>query len=377
MWCVSINVGCGGPLEDLEARIASMSAWVADVLRAGSRKPDLVFAQETDPEWIAVWEAAEYRAFVGGPPTYRCRSALLVSRGIWVEQLTHDSLPSLAYHGSYVAAARMRLLDGRTQIAISAHASPAFPDDPAMIRSAADWPADVPAPARRQVGTAVRYAGELWDSDRVLATAVHAREEGGPVLMAGDLNEARGWDVGHPGTWGEEYFRNATTSGLFAPLHERWDGERPTRWSGPDDQAPLQLDHVLATADLAAKVTRGHVDERWSNPQVAFSEGLSDHAPVWFWLEPEWTSTSEHGVTVETTSDPAYARLVPHDEQEARATHRFEGGNSYTVEDGASFYVITDEGTMLDFLDKNEWIPWVTVRRFESESDRDKWIRSR
>ena len=88
------------------------------------------------------------------------------------------------------------------------------------------------------------------------------------LLAAGDFNEARGWDVLHPGeTWGAEYFKAVGAAGLVDCLHRVWPDEEPTR-------GEYQLDHVFATTDVASKV---------KDPLILASSG-SDHAPIAFTL---------------------------------------------------------------------------------------------
>ena len=91
----------------------------------------------------------------------------------------------------------------------------------------------------------------------------------GPMLAAGDLNEARSWDDTHPGEpWGEEFFTRIAHAGIIDVLHSHWKVERPTRDG-------YQLDHVLASHDVADRIPCPSV--------VSDAEHTpADHAPVRF-----------------------------------------------------------------------------------------------
>lgn len=57
----------------------------------------------------------------------------------------------------------------------------------------------------------------------------------------------------------------------------------------------------------------------------------------------------------------------------------FEGGAVYTAERDDKFYVVTDEGTMLDFLNEEdrEGFEPVNVREFETAEARAAYIKQR
>ena len=69
------------------------------------------------------------------------------------------------------------------------------------------------------------------------------------MLAAGDFNEARHWDLSHPGAWGADYFAAVKANGFIDCLDELWPDEQPTH-------GELQLDHVLASQpDLVTSAT--------------------------------------------------------------------------------------------------------------------------
>ena len=155
---------------------------------------------------------------------------------------------------------------------MSVHASPQQAD-PALY----GWTgADVQP---RDGGGDPRYTPRrLWDSDLALET-LHLLSESGPLLAAGDLNEARDFDLVNGeqvGSWGQEYFQRLKEAGLHDVTFERWGEERPTRGT-------LQLDHVLhndGTKGLLDGLPAPELDTAWSDQDHA----LSDHTPIWFRL---------------------------------------------------------------------------------------------
>ncbi len=50
-----------------------------------------------------------------------------------------------------------------------------------------------------------------------------------------------------------------------------------------------------------------------------------------------------------------------------------EGGVVYTADEPDGFYVVTDEGTLADFLDDDHNMPLVSVRRFDTCEGRDAY----
>jgi endonuclease/exonuclease/phosphatase family metal-dependent hydrolase len=256
---ITANLGCGGPERAIH--LSAADAWAGQIVAADV---DLLFLQEVpSAEWLSRFELHGFRVFTAGTeaPSFRCRSAV-VARS-WLEPTPFD-VSNAGYHGSYLAAATIRLPSVGQVACFSVHASPS------RLRSDDEsrW-AGSPPPARSGGG---RDAGRLWDADYVLATlADHARH--GPVLAAGDLNEARRWDLTHPGeTWGSEYFEAVAAADLVDCLHLLWGEEIATR-------GDYQIDHVLASRSLAvhiieAKVLDHRLDESQHTP--------SDHRPVEF-----------------------------------------------------------------------------------------------
>ncbi len=185
-WAVTINVG-GGPGGGL-ARTEAMTAWASEALEA--RQPVVVFAQEVPTDaWLRVWEDAGYTVTLGHDRGWRIRSALVTGPGLAIEPLTPADLPNLRYHGNYVAAGRCMDAQGEPVILASVHASPqpAAPDK-------YGWRGPLPSP--RAGGGDPRYAAStLWDSDLLLASLRDFASDGSAVVAAGDLNEARAFDL--------------------------------------------------------------------------------------------------------------------------------------------------------------------------------------
>lgn len=50
-----------------------------------------------------------------------------------------------------------------------------------------------------------------------------------------------------------------------------------------------------------------------------------------------------------------------------------EGGAVYTADAPDGFYVVTDEGTLAEFLDDEDDLPLVSVRRFDTRDERDAY----
>lgn len=248
-------------------------AWVQDVLgRTGREAVDLLFLQEVplNHDWGATCEKAGFEIATGAGPTYQVRS-LLLWRGSTVngEMIT---LPTAGYHGSYLAAARLNLPSLSRVTAVSVHASPAVVGPEYQEH----WLGPGrPMPKPRTAAS----TGELWDSDLVLATLAEIARSG-PVLATGDFNECLAWDETHPGGWGREYFDRVDGAGLVSLTHRDGGVEQQTAFT--HDGLEYQLDHVLATPDLACPIARTpQPDPSWTRDRV-ISGATSDHAPLWF-----------------------------------------------------------------------------------------------
>ena len=269
MQIVTVNVGAASPGVSGPAVAEGMRQWA---LGAAAVRPSVVFAQETSEPWLDVWRNAGYQVHTA-EPRYRPVSAVIVD-GSWRES-SSVILPTQAYHGSYMAACRVPWQDSDA-VLVSAHASPNVADPVYEKR----WPASVERPLPRNGGGSYR-PGTLFDADYVLATLADV-VRAHICLAAGDFNEARGWDLspGHESeTWGSAFFDAVRAAGLVDPVNALWREERPTRRvaSGP----VLQLDHVVASPDVAGLVVNAHLGSRW---QDAAEDNLSDHAPIWVTL---------------------------------------------------------------------------------------------
>jgi len=277
MLAVTVNVGGASPHARSEHRALAMGRWAQRVI--AQRRPELVFAQEVPSDaWLKIWAHSGYTV-VQNAPRYQARSALIIDKKLSAAALTAARLPTLNYHGSYVAAAHCTLPRlGRPVILLTVHASPA----PVTDAELAAWPSRVERPKPRHGGKGVHNESQLWDADMVLQTIMHATELG-PVLACGDLNESRAWDALHPGeTWGEEFFERVEDR-LVDCLHDRLPSGSVTHWA-PDAPA-MQIDHVLASRDVAPLLVNAALptlDEQWADPRAALRNDLSDHAPIWF-----------------------------------------------------------------------------------------------
>lgn len=247
----SANLGCGGPHS--KAMVLAARLWARE---AAESAIDILFLQESPPS-LGDDLGSAYVCFAHPPdsPTYSCRSLVAIrwDSGIEAEPL---ALRTAAYHGSYLAAASVRLPRFGPATFVSVHASPAKLES----RYRKLWPGELPTP--RAVAK-----GVLWDADLVAATLSDLAGEG-PLLAAGDFNEARESDPHFGGPWGVQYFAGLAEGGLVDCTYGRWgDSERPTR-------GPFQDDHILATPDIDGLISDPAVID------VSRGPGGSDHAPL-------------------------------------------------------------------------------------------------
>lgn len=280
--CLMLNAG-GAFLPDKDAA----KVWATQTATDLDSRPHLVFVQEVPSEgWLDAWRERDYRVILGHPRGWTVRSAILTMLPEnECPPLTADEVPELAYHGEYVAAARLAGWGdaGADLTLLSVHASPK-PTTPGYLRHHPD-------PQRlqhRDGGQDPRHRGELFDADVVLDTVAQYVPS---VLACGDLNEALGWDevdahAGH--TWGKELFGVRMDDGglidgavqrlglVTVPLDVK-GGEVVTR-RAPGHPA-LQLDHILTGSAIAGRVRGIDVHSAWQQETPAVP-GLADHAPV-------------------------------------------------------------------------------------------------
>lgn len=261
---VTANFGCASPAaQGVQARRRERAEQHAHMLRA--REVDLVFAQEIPASgWIESWRSAGYTVITEEQTPYAVRSAVIARHAV-----TPVSLDSAAYHGSYLAAARIDLGCGPVTL-VSVHASPS----PLTSEYIASGTALIRGAKQRAVGR----EGQWWDADFVLGTLADLVSDGHHVLAAGDYNECLRWDETHPGTtWGQEYFENVGQAGLTSVTSAHWTHEQQT-YLGSD--AGYQLDHVLASADVAALIESVTL-QPWE-PSDVESGTSPDHAWIGF-----------------------------------------------------------------------------------------------
>jgi hypothetical protein len=271
-WLVTANLG--GSFAPEAVKQAGI-AWAQKVIGI---LPAIVFAQAVPSQrWLELWRDAGYRVALSDAREWQVRSAVISRADLKVTGVTARQFPTLAYHGSYVAAVSLASTKGEVLLA-SVHASP-NPADP----RADGWPDELPPP-RTGGGDPRHPGGGLWDSDLLLRTlAVMAAK--GPLVAGGDFNEARGLDLAEGGTrvgtWGQEYFDTATKLGLEAWPAAAWGEERPT-------QGRFQLSHVFISARTLGFLLGDpmpHFDEDWPEMDTT---ARSAHAPMWIGLDPGW-----------------------------------------------------------------------------------------
>lgn len=131
--------------------------------------------------------------------------------------------------------------------------------------------------------------------ERLIKHARALKKSGAPVVLAGDFNVVpTDADIYPTKSWDDDallqpesraaykkLLRQGWTDALrtvhpHAPMYTFWDYKR-LRW--PRD-AGLQIDHLLLSPDLAARLVDAGVDRH-----VRAIEGASDHAPAWIMLE--------------------------------------------------------------------------------------------
>lgn len=272
-WCVTTNLEKG--------HLRGTLPWLE---RALAERPAMVFAQELNRRSTVESLAATYGYHpVVWParvePRWWMVSWIMVRDDLVLEPLEEDARRLLVPFSSYVAAARVGWPPLGSIIVLSVHASPNVVTEEDL----GAWPAE--RPEARSGGVGVPRAGRLLYADLVIA-ALRELTADGPVLAAGDLNEARGWDERHPGhTWGEEFFAAVADAGLVDVTWGLWGEERPTRIYAED--LGYQLDRVLASPDVARLVRRAQLDPYWMQPNSERSQ-LADHVPVWFELHDDF-----------------------------------------------------------------------------------------
>lgn len=260
---VSYNLGCGGPYG--ATRVEAAHRW-----RAAARDQyDILFLQEVPPDpWLRDWSPTHHVESVTSQRA-RVRSALVVGSAMTCSPV---HFATASYHDTYVAAATVTFPGGREVVCMSVHASPSVVTP--------DWRG-----RWARCGTslpAARDGEDLWDSDLLLAS-VQALSKRGSLLVAGDWNEARSWDTGHPGTSGAQFFERVEKANLIDCTWKAWGNcERDT--CTPDRGAAMQLDHVFATPDVASSIREPRIDVD------ALGIGGSDHYPINFSIQFDATT---------------------------------------------------------------------------------------
>lgn len=283
-----LDLGIGGtmsgdPLEFVTANLEkghkpTTRAWLE---AAVSRRPGALFLQEFRDLGYLSDLAQEHGYTVVPPPLVQPRwwivSSLMVRSDLRPEPLGSTTHNLIRVFGSYVAGVMVQLPVVGESVLLSVHASP----NPVTEADLSQW---LGAPPDARNGGKGRYPRPtLLYSDLILEAARRMAADT-PALVAGDFNEARGWDddpryLGH--TWGHEFFDRVDSSGLVDVTYRLWGEERRTRFHLSDPQ--LQLDRVLASPEVAANIGWADLDSAWSEPDL---EAQADHAPVWFGYTP-------------------------------------------------------------------------------------------
>jgi hypothetical protein len=272
-------------------------AWLERTL--AERRPALVFGQELAHEQ-RLEELAEQHCYkviwpIDVKPKAQVVSWVMAARHLKGRPVSDQRLLSLlAVHESSVAAAEVTWPSLGRLTVVSMHASPATVSADALSR----YPGS--PPSARRGGTDTRHGGRHFYSDLLLDALADAATRG-PVLAAGDLNEARKWDEVNPGhTWGAEFFASVAARGLHDATWGLWKEERRTRFhpTHPD----YQLDFVLASPAIRDLVTHADVDSGWSAETISRGD-QSDHAPLWFTVRPS------PPVATDTSNTPNLAQV--------------------------------------------------------------------
>lgn len=243
---ITANLGGGGPTATSYKTAAD--EWAEQVRQ--EKTLDLLFVQEVHGEaWLDAWRADAWHVVVGSGPVYKPRSAIIAKFPI-----KPVSYPTSDYHGSYVAVARIETRAADGYFIASVHASPTRLDAGWLKR----WDeCGLPRPEPRT-------DLDLWDSD-LLLQSMRSVAERGPLIVAGDWNEARNWDCDHAGSAGAEFFERVEAAGFVDCAFREWKAEKPTHGT-------YQLDHVFASATVASQV----------NVSEAPGDAISDHSPIAF-----------------------------------------------------------------------------------------------
>ena len=269
---ITVNLGGGGPTATKYKTAAD--EWAKHVRQ--EKTLDLLFVQEVHdqdwldawsaPDWHDAWSAPDWDVVVGSGPIYKPRSAIIANFPI--ESFPY---PTSDYHGSYVAVAQVKSGAADGWLIASVHASP--------TALSADWvkrwvSCGLERPVPRTglelwdecglLRPEPRTGGYLWHSDLMLES-MRSIPAHTPLIIAGDWNEARGWDLDHRGVWGAEFFERVEAAGFVDCAFREWKAEKPTHGT-------YQLDHVFASKNVADQV------EVHSAP----GEKISDHAPIAF-----------------------------------------------------------------------------------------------
>ncbi len=155
--------------------------------------------------------------------------------------------------GTYAACVTVAL-GGRSITLASIHTSPSQLGEGTVLRTGATTRSCEVAP---------------WWADALTGELLQHKDRS--LLIAGDLNEARAWDMGHRGhTCSAEFFDAIRRAGITDITFRDWNNEeRPTR-RNPD----YQLDHVLASDAIAELVDVQDVQ--------LIHDDFSDHAAITF-----------------------------------------------------------------------------------------------
>jgi hypothetical protein len=197
--------------RNLGYRVTAME-WLAHEAEAGTL-PDVLLLQEVLPNRLRRLEATHDLRLApasAGLPSART-SVLGFRRNLgFVVTDKHEVFAAL---GTYAACADVELENGSVIFAKRAHQSKSCGS----------------GRLNRHVGKAAEVRTCSVVEDVLLTEATS--HSGAPLLIAGDLNEARAWDATHPGhTCSADFFEGIKESGLTDVTFRDWRStERPTR----------------------------------------------------------------------------------------------------------------------------------------------------
>lgn len=188
-----------------------------------------------------------------------CRSALLIDRNVLTPAGRAEYLNEVIL-GSYIARADVTTASGGPLSVLSVHASPnpLTPEHQAMVSAER---------LRRRAERHPWYADVIADELVRLLQMIRP----GHVLVAGDFNEAYGWDTKYGTNSCAEFFGRLADGSYVDATRAAWPEEVTTQTA-----QPYQVDRIFGSDGLEVRLS--------ADPKlcVGADDGLSDHLPITF-----------------------------------------------------------------------------------------------